>query len=300
MRPFDVRLTHWIAPGAPYFARYTAPTTQWQNASGVYFRRDYWEVTAILAGQAQNLVLGPGARTRTEVIRAGRMYLWRPQDHHALVPIDGGPLDFVQVGFTAADWQLFADLLGIRSALYSADRPPSADFDLGDAAVLAAFDDAVRALEGTPTMADLVRFLVGIVPRLLPVGSGHTGLGGPAWLVAGVEAMREEANLRGGLPRLLELVRVGRRQLARATARQYAMTPTELVADLRLRHAARLLATTSEGIASISRRVGFDDPSYFSNRFRRATSVSPREYRDRARRHLDIDAATNVPSSRGR
>jgi len=76
---------------------------------------------------------------------------------------------------------------------------------------------------------------------------------------------------------------VSRRQLARATQRYYGMTPTDLVADLRMRHAARLLSTTEESIGAISRRVGFEDAAYFSNRFRRATSVSPREYRDRAR-----------------
>lgn len=288
MRPFDIRLVDSIAPGAPYHAKYSGPSFDGVVEPAFYYRRDYWEVTAILSGEARNVVLSPeGLVVRRERIAAGSMFLWRPQDLHTIVPTGGGGLSFVQVCFAPAEWQLFADLMGVRSSAMNQDRPPSAQFDVDDPEVTGAFADAVRALQGTATMVDLARFWIEIVPRLLPVsGRPGPGVGGPQWLAAGVEGMRTEANLRAGLPRLLELARVSRRQLARATQRHYGMTPTELVVDLRMRHAARLLATTSESIGNISHRVGFEDAAYFSNRFRRATSVSPREYRDRAAGHL--------------
>jgi AraC-like DNA-binding protein len=284
MRPFDVRLVDSIASGAPYHAKYATTRSDGSIGAGFYFRRDYWEVTAIVAGEADNIVLGPDGRVaRRERIRAGSMFVWRPQDLHAVVPVGPRGMEFVQVCFAPAAWLLFADLMGVRSAAMSQERAPSARFEPDDAAVLDAFETAVRALDGTPTMVDLARFWIEVVPLLLPVsGRPGPGVGGPSWLSASVEAMRSEPNLRAGLPRLLELARVGRRQLARVTRGTYGLTPTELVTDLRMRHAARLLTTTTDSVARIARRVGIADPAYFSARFRAATSVSPTEYRDRS------------------
>ncbi len=283
MRPFDVRLVDSLAPGAPYYARYSGPFSG--ASTGLYYRRDYWELTATLTGEARNVIVGPDGSTRSERLVPGQIFLWRPQDLHVLIPLDPpGGFSFVQVGFPTAEWLSFADLMGIDLDRLTAERPPMATFDLEDADFIGAFDTAIAALDGEATMVDLTRFWVEIVPRLLPPSRRRaTESSGPRWLASGVEAMRREQNLRAGLPRFLELVHVSRRQLARATQRYYGMTPTDLVADLRLRHAARLLSTSEESIGSISRRVGFDDAAYFSNRFRRATSVSPREYRDRAR-----------------
>jgi AraC-like DNA-binding protein len=55
-----------------------------------------------------------------------------------------------------------------------------------------------------------------------------------------------------------------------------------LVTELRLRHAAILLSTTSESIGSIARRCGFTSVAYFSTCFRREHGLTPREYRARA------------------
>lgn len=51
------------------------------------------------------------------------------------------------------------------------------------------------------------------------------------------------------------------------------------VESLRLQHAEQLLRVTSLSVAEVAFACGFEDPFYFSNRFRRQTGVSPREYR---------------------
>ncbi len=50
--------------------------------------------------------------------------------------------------------------------------------------------------------------------------------------------------------------------------RQVGIPPQRYLMHLRLRRACRLLVETDESIAGIARRLGFDDPLYFSRRFR--------------------------------
>ena len=60
---------------------------------------------------------------------------------------------------------------------------------------------------------------------------------------------------------------------------QVGMAPREFVEQQRLDTAAQLLELTNRSIASIAAEVGFDDPSYFSTRFRRRTGRSPSDHR---------------------
>ena len=58
-------------------------------------------------------------------------------------------------------------------------------------------------------------------------------------------------------------------------------TPYELLSLYRFDHAKRLLEHTDQTIAEIATSVGFPDPLYFSRAFKKASSVSPMEYRKR-------------------
>lgn len=49
--------------------------------------------------------------------------------------------------------------------------------------------------------------------------------------------------------------------------------------EMRLHQAARLLAYTTQGVAQISRSVGFHSPYYFSRQFRQRHGMSPSQYR---------------------
>lgn len=76
--------------------------------------------------------------------------------------------------------------------------------------------------------------------------------------------------------------------MAELSTSQYAVRFRELTGDspknflmrLRIHRATQLLDTTSESISVIARRVGYDDPLYFSRAFRRLHEVSPSGYRE--------------------
>ncbi len=57
--------------------------------------------------------------------------------------------------------------------------------------------------------------------------------------------------------------------------------PARYVRNLRIREARRLLAETDLTVSEIARRIGFEDPFYFSRCFRRMTGMSPKPYRER-------------------
>ncbi|MBL1083787.1 helix-turn-helix domain-containing protein [Streptomyces actinomycinicus] len=94
-------------------------------------------------------------------------------------------------------------------------------------------------------------------------------------------------------------------------AARHGMTPAELRAvvrrhtgrstkdhllSLRLGRARELLVRTDLPIAAIARRVGFDDPAYFSRLFTRRVGLAPIRYRERQGRTVPRDSSTLVPA----
>ena len=75
------------------------------------------------------------------------------------------------------------------------------------------------------------------------------------------------------------LVGVSDAHLRRLFARAMGASPLQVLCDLRLQAAARLLEDPSIRVKEIQARVGFADASHFSRDFRCRFGVSPIEYR---------------------
>ena len=56
-------------------------------------------------------------------------------------------------------------------------------------------------------------------------------------------------------------------------------SPQQFFEQQRMWHAGQLLRLTGLGIAEVAAEVGYDDPFYFSNRFRRYSEKSPTQFR---------------------
>ncbi|HEY3757516.1 MAG TPA: AraC family transcriptional regulator [Opitutaceae bacterium] len=61
--------------------------------------------------------------------------------------------------------------------------------------------------------------------------------------------------------------------------RQAGFSPIDFLIRLRVRHACRLLDSTTLPVSEIARQVGYDDPYYFSRIFCRVMGAGPRAYR---------------------
>lgn len=77
-----------------------------------------------------------------------------------------------------------------------------------------------------------------------------------------------------------ELLGMGRTQFFSKTKSITGYTPNDLLRTMRLQQAAQLLLTTELNISDISRKVGFNNPSYFTKAFREQYRKTPKEFRD--------------------
>lgn len=62
---------------------------------------------------------------------------------------------------------------------------------------------------------------------------------------------------------------------------QTGLSPIDYLNQTRIKNAKILLKSTNYSISEISRFTGFSSQSYFSQRFKKGTSLSPRQYRDK-------------------
>ena len=63
-------------------------------------------------------------------------------------------------------------------------------------------------------------------------------------------------------------------------SQKMGMTFVEYVTDRRIETARQLLEQTSKHTADIAAAVGYKDPNYFRYVFKKATGLTPREYRN--------------------
>ena len=72
-------------------------------------------------------------------------------------------------------------------------------------------------------------------------------------------------------------------RLAHLFKSEAGLSPQRFFEQQRMRQATQLLRVTGLGIAEIAAEVGYDDPFYFTNRFRRHAGKSPTQYRRRSK-----------------
>lgn len=111
-----------------------------------------------------------------------------------------------------------------------------------------------------------------------------------------VESSRDESNIilkvlayidshyaNGSLTDLAGLMFYDFNALSKQIKKQTGKTYTELVQEKRLSQACFLLKSTEMGISEISRKVGYENISYFHRIFSRTFGLSPKKYRDAAK-----------------
>lgn len=82
------------------------------------------------------------------------------------------------------------------------------------------------------------------------------------------------------IPDLCELFNMSSRQLNRVFKQETNQTVTERIHDIRIERAKQYLAEGDDKVIHVAHRVGYEDPAFFSQLFRRKVGCSPGQYRD--------------------
>jgi AraC family transcriptional regulator, arabinose operon regulatory protein len=85
------------------------------------------------------------------------------------------------------------------------------------------------------------------------------------------------------LPNLAKTSALSVSRFSHLFRRQMGCTPVQFLEQQRLAHATQLLRLTGMSVEEVAAESGYDDPFYFSNRFRQHLGRSPRNFRIQSR-----------------
>ncbi|MDX1662120.1 MAG: AraC family transcriptional regulator [Gemmatimonadota bacterium] len=127
------------------------------------------------------------------------------------------------------------------------------------------------------------------------IGGGTAGPA-PRWVDRAVEIVHESDPLETpGLSEIAEEIGVHPVHLARVFRRHRGCSLGEYARGLRIERAGKALRGSDLPIGRIAHRLGYADHSHFSRHFRRATGMSPSEYRRRSARSDDASDVQDAP-----
>ena len=95
-----------------------------------------------------------------------------------------------------------------------------------------------------------------------------------------VQAIYGEPHKHHSLESLASLAGMSRSSFAEHFSQTFARSPMDLLRQVRLERAARLLLGSDLAVKSLAARVGFESRSYFSRAFKEHYGLSPAEYRE--------------------
>lgn len=82
---------------------------------------------------------------------------------------------------------------------------------------------------------------------------------------------------------IASMFHVSKYHLVREFSKAFSMTPYRYLEEIRVRIAKNLLSSTEHRITDIAMTIGYSSSSYFSQRFRSLTGITPLDYRQMSR-----------------
>ena len=122
--------------------------------------------------------------------------------------------------------------------------------------------------------------LFDILNRLFPYHGEVSSAGGPGHQMLKIAGYLQ-SNMDGAITRetLAQRFHLSSGHLAAQFKQYLGQSPIDYLITLRVESAAKMLRTTELTIGEVARNVGYEDMAYFSRIFKRATGVTPSQYR---------------------
>ncbi|HEY1848464.1 MAG TPA: AraC family transcriptional regulator [Opitutaceae bacterium] len=145
------------------------------------------------------------------------------------------------------------------------------------------FDRVYAALERGFSIRHLVAAAAALRLALSTVAQlsaeGHKSRSAEERVAQSIEALRSDWQRPHRLGELATAAKVSVAHYSSLFRQRTGFSPIDFLIRLRVRHACRLLDTTSITVKEVSERSGYADPYYFTRCFRRVMGASPRAYR---------------------
>jgi AraC-like DNA-binding protein/quercetin dioxygenase-like cupin family protein len=116
---------------------------------------------------------------------------------------------------------------------------------------------------------------------LLFVAQDISGNQYPPMLSAAIDHMRHNVHRTITVSELSRITGVSDTQFFRLFREHLKGTPLTYFTTMKIKRAAELLRHTLMSVKEIAFTLGYEEPAYFTNKFRKVMGVSPREYRKR-------------------
>jgi AraC-like DNA-binding protein len=238
----------------------------WRKGASIARKNsDIYGIELVTAGNLHFIQNG-----KEYIIEPGSIFIKRLGHNHVYEP---GPAGFVHKRFVRLDGPIIETItgeLGIEQIDMCRLSHP-ADF-------AALQKRAISLIKDQPpnytTLLSLLAFEI-----LLFVAQDVSGSTYPSALLSSLEHMRRNLHRKMTISELSHEAGISMTQYFRLFKKHVHESPLIYFNAMKIRRAAELLRHTLMPIKEIAFNLGYDEPAYFTNQFRKTMGVSPREYR---------------------
>jgi len=245
------------------------------RSSSVIHGHDFAECFWVISGQLSHLVNGEEER-----LEPGDCVFIRPSDVHGFRQIGRREFSFINIAFPRS-------VLTHAGHRYASGRD---DFfwkeaDLPDRQALPEGrrqfleSSALRLAASRQTAAAIDRFLLELFGLFDTDQVAGEIPEHPEWLRNALLGIRDSRRFAVGVSEFVKLAGRSPEHVARTTREVTGKTPSQILNELRLEHAARRLLTSDVPVLELALECGYEEVSHFHRLFRRKFGTSPLQYR---------------------
>lgn len=242
--------------------------------SSLPHRHDFYEMLCVLSGSCTHSLNG-----ELQPMAAGEGILLRPCDAHFFTA-QSNSFTLAALSVVYAHMDAFFAAYGLMDApdLARTSSLPAPKLCFSGAALphIRELAEQTNHSAGETRTALCAGLLSAFLTDYTQCRQPHPAI--PADFRSAMDAMREPANLRAGVPAFRRLAHFSSAQLCRLTQRYLAMSPQAYVLQLRLQTACEWLQSDLP-LEVIAEQIGFSSYSHFHQQFKRAYGVTPAQMR---------------------
>jgi len=248
---------------------------------------EFAEFFLVVSGKVRHLI-----NSETQELQSGMLVFVRPTDVHGYENLGNSPCEIVNVAFRLEFLLDLSSYLGNDFFLRKYTGPvvsPVFKLSVAEAEDLTLRLIRMNALQETAT--DLARLKIKILVAevftrfFFETESALAKDSRPDWFDALCVNVSKKENLKDGLAILKKLAPCTQEHLCKCFRKYLDKTPTEYIAELRIRQAAKEIVETDRKILAVALDLGFQSLSRFYVMFRKFYGISPAKYRSISRRN---------------